>query len=238
MDFLKETEEYKDLAKAFGSICKANCQALQYVPSEFWSEDLFERAVFANELAIQFVPEEYMTEKIVKWAVERKPTLLRFVPEAFQNDDLCFQAVGRDYEAAEYIKIWDKELAGRIVHWGYPLAYKYIPDEYKSEELSRVAVKGGAHLADVPMHLRTKVVCLAAINQNPYQHPDIPKELLTLDMCLELLAINDVTCRCFPKEVWMQDNFLLAKIALATDNIFSVPGDTIKELFGKSKPWE
>ena len=70
-------------------------------------------------------------------------------------------------------------------------ALEYVPEEFKTYELCKIAVtKWGSALEFVPEELKTKELCELAVKHYGGALEFVPKKILNLDMCMAAIKIN------------------------------------------------
>jgi len=69
-------------------------------------------------------------------------------------------------------------------------AKRIIPEEYKTNSMYLIAVQLGQPLSRIPKKNRTLEICTIAIDKNADNFTDVPKEIVNLQMCIDVVRRN------------------------------------------------
>ena len=150
---------------------------LKYLPDELKTPELCRIAVKSRGDALAYVPENLKTEKLCRIAVKKSGDALAYVPENLKTAALCEMALNNSPYALLHIpckflnnKLFKIAIIGRNGQSrGYML--KYIPDEFKTQELCDLAIQSmvGA-IKYVPFQYMTNDMCKTVVTRFSYTH--------------------------------------------------------------------
>ena len=148
-------------------------KAMKYIPAKNWKDEAFcKNAVAHNGCALEFVDDKLKTLALCKAAINQTIAAASFLPEKFRKQFFS-----------------DKDFCKKAVEEGGRNAYKFVPNEYRDAEISRIAVgKFGERLGDVPKELITAELCALAITHTEQNMKmtfrAVPENLRTAKLCL------------------------------------------------------
>jgi hypothetical protein len=145
--------------------------AVEYVPRELRTPELYKIAVSKNGGALKYVPEELRTPTLCKIAVSNEGWALGAVPEELRTPTLCKIAVSQNGSAL-----------------------KYVPEELPEyTKLCKIAVsQNGMALEIVPEELRTPTLCKIAVSQDGWALELVPEELPQYAKLCKIAVSQDV----------------------------------------------
>jgi tetratricopeptide (TPR) repeat protein len=151
-----------------------------------WDEfqSLIYWALHQNGYALQYIPEEKITLELYQMAIELNGEALHFVPKDKRTFDLCYIAVKQNGQALEYVPEDQRtpELC-RLAIEQYGQALGYIPKEHRTLELCRVAIQqDGQALYDVPTKFKKSDFCYLAVQQDGCALEYVPEDLKNLEL--------------------------------------------------------
>jgi len=111
-----------------------NGYALQYVKNP--TNELCVLAVQKYSGALQYVKDSMLTEEICKLAVQQNGVVISCIKN--QTDELCKLAVQQNGLALNYVKKQTEEICMLAVQQNR-LAIKYVKDQFKTEEICKLA---------------------------------------------------------------------------------------------------
>lgn len=119
---------------------------IAYVPDEYLSKELIERAVKKYPLCIKDVPANRISKALSVAAVKGNAYALRFVPRRFITDKMVAMAISQD--------VW---------------MVRFVPEEHLSQELCDDCFKKDMSLmACLPMRFITQEMCLEVIAKDMF----------------------------------------------------------------------
>ena len=143
-------------------------------------KDVAEAAVRTNGFLIQFVKDDVITEAMSNLAMSQNSSTIHVVPKRFLSKEI--------YEDA---------------YWHNPyFGFSFIPDEYKTAEICRDAVKKSPYnLKDVPDHLKTQELCELAVHYNGYAFQYVPEKFITEGMSYEAIDKSVFNLKYVPRSL-------------------------------------
>ena len=169
----------------YAKLCKIavnqDSKALDYVPEELRTPELYKIAVSQNGIALYDVPEELRTPPLYKVAVSKNGLALHWVPEELRTLKICKIAVSQNgyalREVPEELPEYAEICKIAVSQNGWLL--EYVPEELPEyPELCEIAVsQNGGALYWVPEELRTLKICKIAVSQNSDALRFVPPEL-------------------------------------------------------------
>lgn len=209
--------------------------SLRYVPDELLTYELCLSAVTKDYGAFDFVPDRYKTQELCMLAFARDPYSMTQFPEEFITYDLCLAAVRRSGYLLEKIpqKYRSYEVCLTAVK-RVPSSISDVPTDVLDEGICLAAFrcKGGPAytcgiLSQIPEHLRTYPVCLAAANSDGGCFGYIPSQYRTYEICL---AAAKRDCRIGPlPESYYTEELCLELIKTANVAFSSIPKTRLTE---------
>ena len=70
-------------------MCKKLPYLLRYVPVQYKTQQMSDKAVDDYSHALEFVPECYKTQKICDKAVDTHTITVKYVPECYKTQEMC-----------------------------------------------------------------------------------------------------------------------------------------------------
>ena len=110
-------------------LLKKDYGGLYHVP------DHFNIVVPRNPYALDYVPDQYKTQKMCDKAVRMDPDALEGVPNRFKTQEMCDVAVMEDRYALEFVPDYRKseKMCDKVV-WEHPSSLQYVPDLFVTQE--------------------------------------------------------------------------------------------------------
>ncbi len=177
---------------------------LQYVPEHFKTKKLCMDAIYNNIWAVLYITSEVKTKETYEYVVNENGYILKHVPMQFITEEMCLTAVKSNYLAIEFI-------------------IEFLPKEILTAEMLAIAIKASTNaFSIIPKHLLTVATLLYIIDYCGIE--DIPDELITPELCLELVK------SCGDNIKYLNDEFItleMYKIAVEynSDNWWHVPNE-------------
>lgn len=168
------TLNFVPVAHRTGSVCSVALQksitpSFTYVPDEFKTQELCEKAVDACGNNIDSVPDEFKTQELCERAIAYSPYGLRYIPDAILDRKMCIGAINRFDWALKFIPVEKRaaELCWLAVAKN-GLELKYVPEDLKTWKMCQLAVRKGKGeaLRFIPFQFLTKSLCWLAVCRN------------------------------------------------------------------------
>lgn len=102
----------------------------------------------------------------------------------------------------EWLMWFDRKSIESNIRFRLRLAETKSP---KETEALRAAGRDGMALKDIPVNLRTTVVCAMAVEDNPLALQHVPDELKTQQMCIDAALKNGEAAQFIPEGFFDQD---------------------------------
>ena len=180
---------------------KQDSMSLQHVPMLLRDHEMCLTAIknapgAINYFPISHIPTNVLNEEICTRSVMKNGRLLQLIPNHLKTINVCMMAINQDPAAIEHVPS-DLLLNGNgngigiginISDWS-KFNIKYIPDKYKTREISEDAVKkNGKNLEWVPAKYINATMCFDAVENNGNALKYVPINMITNE--LVLLAIK------------------------------------------------
>ncbi len=180
----KETNDFRYIlfampAEAFNQhlaleAVKIHSYAIEFIPDNFKSEDLCQKAFAADTNNLQSIPDRYKSKEMCQKAIDESQLniesqdILRAIP----YPDIILNAINNEFKDVPSTEL-----------------VKWIPKEVMNDEIVTELIKRDPSvLPDIPCHLRTEAICLEVIqgakSVNPFYH--IPQPSMSLRACYRL----------------------------------------------------
>jgi hypothetical protein len=163
---------------------------LEHVPEKFRTPEVCKAAVEIYDWALKDVPEKFITPELCKIAVEHSGYALRYVPEKFITPELCKIAIENNIDSLRYIpkkfltsELFKNALQNSTSENAVRIVFGYAPDEIKTPEICKIALKKAAYIRDVPEKLITPELCKIAVENNIWNFENVPDKFKTLEIC-------------------------------------------------------
>jgi len=193
--------------KGYTELCELavskNSSALEYVPEELRTEQIYLALVKNDGSALRVVPKELRTERMCFTAVSNNGSALGYVPKELRTERMCFTAVSKSGRALQYLPEemkTEKICLGAVSKDGSAL--EYVPKELRTERMCFTAVnKNGSALGYVPKELRTERMCFTAVSKFGHALQFVPEELKTERMCFTAVSNAGYALKYVPEEL-------------------------------------
>lgn len=185
-------------------ICRSieeNGMRLGELPVEERTDTLCRIACEQNGNAIRYVPKEKITRTMAWNAVRTEGNNLRYVPKKYRDYLLCHTALrhvtpylGHDTlsyvpgslfcQSSDCISEEEKKTLYLVAVQVDGMALKYVPDEYKTRKLCKVAFGQNVRaLGYIPENLITYSMCRYAVNKKSEVLTMVPQKFRDVQLC-------------------------------------------------------
>lgn len=190
------------------------------IPQENQTEAMCLAAINNNSDAFQYVAERNKSNEVCLAAVKMNGNLLKDVPDKNKNREMCLIAI-------------DTILSNRKIYFALSenveSGIKYVPIEFFTEEIClKIVNKDGLLLNDIPIELRSREVCTAALKKNILSIEYIPVEVFNAELALSLVQENGSLLKYIPEEMRSEKICISALRSNASAIIF-VPKSILTE---------
>jgi len=142
---------------------------IQYIPQEYYSNELFKIAVIHNSDNIEFIPDAYLTQTLCDLAVVRNKRNLKFIPDRFQTEMMKSMVISIDPTLLNYCTSISNALVNLAFSSEKNVAKKNrlrFVNTYAESDILRIAAAYGNILRSLtPEHL-TDIVIKTALKSN------------------------------------------------------------------------
>ena len=153
-------------------ICKMVIQqdglALQYIPTQVWTDELVELAVQENGLALQYIPTQVRRSELVELAVQENGHALQYVQGQHLTEKVIELAVQENGHALQYVQA--QHLTEKIIERGVKsdgIALRYVPVQARTDKIIKLTVRGnGQALRYVQAQHQTDEIIKMAVLEN------------------------------------------------------------------------
>ena len=92
--------------KVTKSMCKSailqNCNALNYIPPRYLTEEIYMLALQKDYHAIKSIPKNKLTKKYCQTAFDKDIVALKYIPKRFKTDEMCIKAMNNNWTLFEF----------------------------------------------------------------------------------------------------------------------------------------
>lgn len=135
--------------KAFEIICRLPPSEMAAAAAAFkpTGDDSFIEDLATNGHIVRLISKERLTNELCIKAVSTSPLALCLLDESMRTPEVCLAAVSVKNAAC--------------------CALQFVPEEYRTKDLCRIAVNSeGANISHIPMHILTQEHCILACIQS------------------------------------------------------------------------
>lgn len=206
-------------------VIEENTACLKYIPNSYKTQNFYNQAVNLNGWALEYVPEQMKTKEMCLAAKDAFPDLgyahlgivshvpypdvaLEFLKDAKGNIDVheVFNAIRKD--------ILNNETVETAISLD-PNCFKYVPDELKTEDICKQAIKELAAWGEVFDHIPGKVmtdeIYKFSVDTFEVALSWIPEEKRTYEMCKSAVTRDCDLLQFVPEQMKTHE---ICKIAL------------------------
>jgi hypothetical protein len=179
-----------------------NC--LENIPFHLRTKEICEM-IDGNRCYLEYIPREFRTEKLSLDALAMSKEInYQYVPNQYENSVYAKYLISKDLKVDKFIT---KELSDEEIKKLYEYSIKkelsnikYIPTEYKTNELIQLTMKlvkwkgeDFKLLKYIPENLITYEICKELLKQNILNFKYIPSKFMSVKLCRKCLAAIDTS---------------------------------------------
>lgn len=158
--------------------CKSNGQMLYNVPMELRTKEMCEIAVSSNGLAIEYVPEDLKTKEMYLLAAKNDPQVMKDMPPEFLDVAFCVDVIKS--KGAAVISALPKTHKKGPFYLSLvkevPEIFKYIPKNGRTSAVCKAVIKSMGYTSTA-----------RAVKSNPWMFSLLHKSLYDHDSCMEFI---------------------------------------------------
>jgi Domain of unknown function (DUF4116) len=199
LDFIPE--EHKTL-ELYHFVVHLNGQALYKVPERFKTAEICRIAVRQDGRALYDVPEEHKTPELCHWAVQSNWMAFTSVPDKYKTPDLCRLAVQSYGKALQYMSEDQKTYECCCIAVAQDgRALSDVPEKHRTLEIYNLALhQDGEALYDITPKHRTLQLFRLAVQNKGWALYGVPEEMKTRELCRLAVEQNGLALKYVPDE--------------------------------------
>lgn len=188
---------------------KANAKNFFSVPMRFRTKELCGLVAEKGGKYWRVFPPKLITSEIAYRGVMEDAYGFNWVPNNLKTKELCLAALldGKyAYQNSEKNfklipkTVMDDDFYMKMVQGSYRL-FEYIPEKDRNYDLCMEYVKLGGDLREIPKELLTREMCMMAVAKNGLYIGYVPKEYLDEELCMVALRKNRNAIERIPREM-------------------------------------